>query len=214
MLTGKGKKYKDIFYIQSYESDVGLFGEIFREHIRDNPVYEEVKEVTERNSTDGAWWVIGRQFFEPITEGVHGEEGMHPSGRVDWDVLIKEQKREVYVPKGYEQWRTNYGDIEFVKPGMIITLNDLQNWRMIALRNLKPKLIHFLTSAPLTIHSMVFDAQRQEVIARKVAYESIRDRKIKVNYPPNAEEYARSKGLSVAKVISKLEYELGFRERP
>ena len=105
---------------------------------------------------------------------------------------------------------TNYANPYFLRGNLRIDLNYLLNFHSIVSRNLTPTIENYLTGAPLTVQSIAYDLDDEEIIIGNKWTNSILRKLVEVNNLKEAKYEAKLSNVSIERLVEQKAEELGF----
>jgi hypothetical protein len=129
---------------------------------------------------------------------------------VDLDFLVEKVQPEFYLPPGWEQHTGRFGNPKLIKGKLMIDFVPLATVYSIVKRNLPPTIENYLSGTPLTIQSIAYDLQEQQLLG-EVGLQAIQERRVVVHNREMAEYAAKMKGKPLDDYIFEKALQLGFK---
>ncbi|MFC1756604.1 hypothetical protein ACFLZC_00375 [Patescibacteria group bacterium] len=154
--------------------------DILQTALRDDTAYHLALEVARKNCK-GKIWLIGGAVYKTIASGLYGLK----ISTKDFDFVIEKATKDLVLPEDWKAIENKHGNLKLNNDSIDIDLIPLDNIHSIQERGLEPDILNFLSGVPLTIHSIAFDIDKQELIG-DIGIQSILKKTIDIN---NQQEY-------------------------
>jgi hypothetical protein len=145
--------------------------------------FQKVLRIVKTNS-EGKVWLIGGFLYKTLA-GLLYDYKPHIK---DFDFIIEKVKFPLTIPEAWEELKTSYNNPKLKRGDLILDLVPLNNIHSIQRRNLNPSIENYLSGTPLTVQSIAFDIDSQEMMG-EIGLKSLFDKVIAIN---NREEYIHS----------------------
>jgi hypothetical protein len=166
--------------------------------------FTEALDIVRKNST-GKIWLIGGFVYRTIANQLYGA----PKPDVDLDFIVEIPVQEFNMPVDWKIYRNSFGNPKLVNGKKQIDYVPLRNVYSILQRNIEPTIENFLTGAPLTIQSIVYDVNANNVIGN-IGINALQKRIVEINNLFFAEYAAQRKNKSLRAMIQEKADRLGF----
>ncbi len=154
--------------------------------LSENKIYLEALNIVKKNSS-GKIWLIGSGVYKTLLNLLYG--GSYEVK--DWDFVAE----KIITPLKFENdWvvgETKHGNPKLKKDDFVIDLIALDNIHSIKERNLEPNINNYLSGTPLTIQSIAFDVDENELLG-EIGTQSVLTKKVGIN---NKAEYDYATGI-------------------
>ncbi len=167
-------------------SDLRELSNLLGNNLSQSGVYLEALDGVRKNS-QGKTWLIGSGVYKTLLNALYG----CAYSIKDWDFITEMITAPIKLGDGWIATETKHGNPKLKKGDFVIDLIALDNIHSIKERNIEPNINNYLSGTPLTIQSIAFDVNRNELLG-EVGIQSILTKTVGVN---NKAEYDYAAGI-------------------
>lgn len=185
------------------------FSALFKRLIVDNPYFLHGVEIARANSTGDLWVIGGFVYRHLAAELFHSK--VFPS---DIDFVASGPKpKKLHIPRGWDVNLNHYGTPKFKYSSQrnrySIDVSSMIGWDSIVRRNLQPTIENVLTGTPLTIQSIAYNVETEEIVG-DIGINAILCKEVRVNNQIQADYYSMSRNISLGEFVKKKASSVGF----
>lgn len=161
-------------------------GKLLGKHLSENKIYLEVLSVVKENS-GGKVWLVGSGAYKTLLNLLYRSNYEIKN----WDFIVEKITKPLKLENSWAAGETKHGNPKLKKDDFVIDLIALDNIHSIKERNLEPSINNYLNGTPLTIQSIAFDVDENELLG-EMGIKSILTKKVGIN---NKTEYDYAAGI-------------------
>jgi hypothetical protein len=181
------------------------YSQLFTRFVSDSSYFLQAIEIARANS-GGNIWIIGGFVFRNLAAALYSGVEYHSDIDLVSDIALNTELR---CPIGWSMRKNSYGTPKFERGDYSIDLSSLVGWSSIERRKLRSSITNALSGTPLTVQSIAYDVQRQQILG-EIGINAVVSRTVAVNNREQAEIYAERKKKPLRQIISEKAQALGF----
>ncbi|MFP4523810.1 MAG: hypothetical protein ACLFO2_00645 [Candidatus Woesearchaeota archaeon] len=171
--------------------------------IREDLEFRHAYNVARQNSLKA--YLVGDFLVRNIAHVLYGTS--RPEH--DVDLLVEGMDENLKLPPGWKEGQNRFGNPKIISATTVADIIPLENVDFIKRKGLEPSLDAYLTGVPLTIQSLAYDVENDE-LRGNVGLKALKERKVAVNNHYFADLTARKYGRFIEDYVQEQAQRLGF----